>query len=160
MNLIREIATYNCPCVKTGRCRYKPTVDKDCLWLLFIVIAKETTIRNFLLWNLNGILLFDGISFILGMSVLYPMLLPDITYASMTCNIISRLDGVAWFLLNNCFQRNNILTLIAQLTEFSLMSCKNIIFFVIISMVIKNNNRCLLLDFQWWFHIVGILRFI
>ena len=34
-----DIATYNCPCVKTGFFRYTPTFESVCPWLLLIVIA-------------------------------------------------------------------------------------------------------------------------
>jgi hypothetical protein len=34
-----DIATYSCPCVKTGFFRYTPTFESVCPWLLLIVIA-------------------------------------------------------------------------------------------------------------------------
>ena len=49
-----EMATHNCPLLKTGVGKYNPTVSSDWPWDLLIVIALETIIGNFLLINLNG----------------------------------------------------------------------------------------------------------
>ena len=56
-----EIATYSCPCEKTGLGRKSPTSDNDCPWLLFIVIVKATAKGNCRLHILKGNLVSDGV---------------------------------------------------------------------------------------------------
>ena len=56
-----ERATYSCPCVNTGRGKYKPTLESDCPWLLLIVMAKETDIGYCFLTILRGKRLSDEV---------------------------------------------------------------------------------------------------
>lgn len=54
LEVTSEIATYSCPCQKTGLSRNKPTSESNWSpWLLLIVIANATTIGSCLLIS-NG----------------------------------------------------------------------------------------------------------
>ena len=79
-----EIATYNCPWLKTSFGKYTPTCFNDCPWLLFIVIAKHTEIGNCRLFKTNGHFESLGDNVILGMNTRLPILVPIMIFASIT----------------------------------------------------------------------------
>jgi len=79
-----DIATYNCPWLKTGFGRYTPTCFKDWPWLLLIVIAKHTEIGNYRLFKRNGHFDSLGDNVILGIKTCAPILVLVMIFASMT----------------------------------------------------------------------------
>jgi len=57
----RDIATRNWLWEKIEDGKYYPTCFRDWLWLLFIVIVKETNQGNCFRWNLKGILVSNSV---------------------------------------------------------------------------------------------------
>jgi len=72
-----DIATYNCPCEKTGFDKYMPTLANDWPWLLLIVTANVTDKGNCLRRILMGNLRSKGIRGILGIRTGLPTLVPS-----------------------------------------------------------------------------------
>jgi len=83
---MRNMATYNWPCVNTGLGRKMPTIFNVCPYALLMVMANAGCIGNWRRHRVKGIRsVFEGVMLNRGMNTRWPFVGPIATSASMTC---------------------------------------------------------------------------